>query len=206
MVVEQTGRGERGYDIYSRLLKDRIVFLGTPVDDMVANLIIAQMLFLQMDDPKKDIQLYINSPGGSVTAGLAIYDTIQFMTCDVNTYCIGQAASMGAVLLAAGAKGKRYALPHARILMHRGSAGIGGSAVDIEVQADDLRHTVDTVLGLIAEDTGQPVERIFDDSLHDHWYTTEQAMDYGFIDGIVSSFGQVMPARKHRIGLKGDTT
>ena len=134
MVVEQTGRGERGYDIYSRLLVDRIVFLGTPVDDMVANLIIAQLLFLQMNDPKKDIHLYINSPGGSVTAGLAIYDTMQFMTCDVNTYCIGQAASMGAVLLCGGTKGKRYALPNANIMIHQVLGGAEGQASDVEIR------------------------------------------------------------------------
>jgi len=204
MVVEQTSRGERAYDIYSRLLRDNIIFLGTPIDDQVANLIVAQMLFLSGEDPEKDVQLYINSPGGSITAGLAIYDTMQFIKNNVVTYCIGQAASMGAFLLLAGTKGKRFALPHARILMHRGSAGIGGSAVDIEVQADDLRYTVDTVLGLIAADTGQPVERIFGDSLHDHWYTAAEARDFGFVDEIVGSFGQVMPTRKHRIGLQGE--
>jgi ATP-dependent Clp protease protease subunit len=137
---------------------------------------------------------------------MAIYDTMELVSPEVGTICMGLGASMGQFLLSAGAKGKRFALPHARILMHRGSAGIGGSAVDIEVQADDLRHMVDTVLGLIATDTGQPVERIFDDSLHDRWYTAEQARDYGFIDEIVGSFGEVMPARKHRIGLRGDTT
>ena len=203
MVVEQTSRGERAYDIYSRLLKEHIIFIGTPIDDHVANLATAQMLFLQAEDPEKDIQLYINSPGGSITAGFAIYDTMQFVKPDVVTTCVGQAASIAAVLLAGGTPKKRFALPHARILMHRGSAGIGGSAVDIEVQADDLRHTVDTVLGLIAQDTGQPVERIFDDSLHDHWYTAAEAREYGFIDEIVGSFGQIMPSRRHRIGLKG---
>src|SRR5205809_7672674 len=137
-VVEQTGRGERSYDIYSRLLVDRIVFIGTPIDDMVANIVIAQMLFLQMADPKKDVHVYINSPGGSVTAGLAIYDTMQFMTCDVNTYCIGQAASMGAVLLAAGTKGKRYALPNARIMIHQPWGGVQGQATDISIQAQEL--------------------------------------------------------------------
>ena len=143
MVVEQTGRGERGYDIYSRLLVDRIVFLGTPVDDTVSNVIIAQLLFLQMTDPKKDIHLYINSPGGSVTAGLAIYDTMQFLTCDVNTYCIGQAASMGAVLLAAGTKGKRYALPNARIMIHQPWGGVQGQATDISIQAQEILRLKD---------------------------------------------------------------
>src|SRR5207247_2528425 len=145
MVVEQTGRGERGYDIYSRLLVDRIVFLGMPVDDTVSNVIIAQLLFLQMTDPKKDIHLYINSPGGSVTAGLAIYDTMQFLTCDVNTYCIGQAASMGAVLLAAGTKGKRYALPNARIMIHQPWGGVQGQATDISIQAQEILRLKDRI-------------------------------------------------------------
>src|SRR6266852_8859476 len=160
MVVEQTGRGERGYDIYSRLLVDRIVFLGTPVDDMVANLIIAQLLFLQMADPKKDIHLYINSPGGSVTAGLAIYDTIQYMTCDVNTYCVGQAASMGAVLLAAGAKGKRYALPNARIMIHQPWGGVQGAAADISIQAKEILRLKDRLNEILALATGRPIESI----------------------------------------------
>src|SRR6266480_890543 len=155
-------------------------------------------------DDRLDVALWIHSPGGSVPSMLAIRDVMRLVPCDVSTLVLGLACSAGQFLLSAGAKGKRFALPHARILMHRGSAGIGGSAVDIEVQADDLRHMVDTVLGLISEDTGQPVSRIFDDSLHDHWYTAEQAREYGFIDDIVDSFAQVMPARKHRIGLKGE--
>jgi ATP-dependent Clp protease, protease subunit len=150
MVVEQTGRGERGYDIYSRLLVDRIVFLGTPVDDMVSNVIVAQLLFLQMTDPKKDIHLYINSPGGSVTAGLAVYDTMQFMTCPVNTYCIGQAASMGAVLLAAGTKGKRYALPNARIMVHQPWGGVQGQASDISIQAKEILRIRDRLNEILA--------------------------------------------------------
>jgi ATP-dependent Clp protease protease subunit len=176
------------------------------LDDDNGTLLATQLLTLAAEDPAADVALWINSPGGSVPSMLAIRDVMRLVPCDVSTLALGLACSAGQFLLSAGAKGKRFALPHARILMHRGSAGIGGSAVDVEVQADDLRHMVDTVLGLIATDTGQPVEAIFDDSLHDHWYTAEQARDYGFIDEIVGSFGQVMPARKHRIGLKGDTT
>ena len=174
------------------------------LDDDNGTLLATQLLTLAAEDPGSDVALWINSPGGSVPSMLAIRDVMRLVPCDVSTLVLGLACSAGQFLLSAGTKGKRYALPHARILMHRGSAGIGGSAVDIEVQADDLRHTVDTVLGLISEDTGQPVSRIFDDSLHDHWYTAAEAREYGFIDGIVDSFGQVMPARKHRIGLKGE--
>jgi ATP-dependent Clp protease protease subunit len=164
-------------------------------------LLTTQLLTLAAEDPGAGIALWINSPGGDVPSMLAIRDVMRLVPCDVSTLALGLACSAGQFLLSSGAKGKRFALPHARILMHRGSAGIGGSAADIEVQADDLRHMVDTVLGLIAEDTGQPVERIFEDSLHDHWYTAEQAREYGFIDEIVEEFGQVMPARKHRMGL-----
>ena len=174
------------------------------LDDDNGTLLATQLLTLAAEDPGSDVALWINSPGGSVPSMLAIRDVMRLVPCDVSTLALGLACSAGQFLLSAGTKGKRFALPHARILMHRGSAGIGGSAVDIEVQADDLRHTVDTVLGLISEDTGQPVSRIFDDSLHDHWYTAAQAREYGFIDGIVDSFAQVMPARKHRIGLKGE--
>src|SRR6185369_3483249 len=158
IVVEQTGRGERQYDIYSRLLIDRIVFLGYPVDDQIANLIIAQLLFLQMSDPKKDIHFYINSPGGSITAGLAIYDTMQFMTCDVNTYCIGMAASMGAVLLCAGTKGKRYALPNSDIMIHQASGGAQGTASDVERTVEFLYKLNRRVKGIIAHHTGQPID------------------------------------------------
>src|SRR5881296_2185317 len=154
-VVEQTGRGERAYDIYSRLLVDRIIFLGTPVDDMVANAIIAQLLFLQMTDPKKDIHLYINSPGGSVTAGLAIYDTMQFLTCDVNTYCIGQAASMGAVLLAGGAKGKRYALPNSNVMIHQLLGGVQGQATDISIQAQEILRLKDRINEILGKHCGK---------------------------------------------------
>ncbi len=186
-----------------RLLLQRVLVLDGVLDDDNGTLLATQLLTLALEDPAADIALWINSPGGSVPSMLAIRDVMRLVPCDVSTLALGLACSAGQFLLSAGAKGKRFALPHARILMHRGSAGIGGSAVDIEVQADDLRHTVDTVLGLIAEDTGQPVGRIFDDSLHDHWYTTAEAMEYGFIDEIVGSFGQIVAARKHRIGLKG---
>src|SRR5271156_5796700 len=187
MVVEQTGRGERGYDIYSRLLVDRIVFLGTPVDDMVANLIIAQFLFLQMSDPKKDIHLYINSPGGSVTAGLAIYDTMQFMTCDVNTYCIGQAASMGAVLLAAGTKGKRYALPNARIMIHQPWGGVQGQASDISIQAKEILRMRDRLNEILSLHTGKPIDAITKDTDRDFFMSAAESRDYGLVDDVVKS-------------------
>jgi ATP-dependent Clp protease protease subunit len=187
MVVEQTGRGERGYDIYSRLLVDRIVFLGTPVDDMVANVIIAQLLFLQMTDPKKDIHLYINSPGGSVTAGLAIYDTMQFLTCDVNTYCIGQAASMGAVLLCAGAKGKRYALPNARIMVHQPWGGVQGQASDISIQAKEILRLKDRLNEILASHSGQGIEAITRDTDRDRFMSADEAKAYGLVDEVVKS-------------------
>jgi ATP-dependent Clp protease protease subunit len=190
--------------VREQLLVQRILVLDGVLDDDNGTLLATQLLRLAAEDPAADIALWIHSPGGSVPSMLAIRDLMRLVPCDVSTLALGLACSAGQFLLSAGAKGKRFALPHARILMHRGSSGIGGSAVDIEVQADDLRHTVDTVLGLIAADTGQPVERIFDDSLHDHWYTAEQARDFGFVDEIVGSFGQVMPTRKHRIGLQGD--
>ena len=189
--------------VREQLLHQRILALDGVLDDDNGTLLATQLLTLAAEDPVADAALWIHSPGGSVPSMLAIRDFMRLVPCDVSTLALGLACSAGQFLLSAGTRGKRYALPHARILMHRGSAGIGGSAADIEVQADDLRHTVDTVLGLIAEDTGQPVERIFDDSLHDHWYTAAEARDYGFIDEIIGSFGQVMPSRKHRIGLKG---
>jgi ATP-dependent Clp protease, protease subunit len=191
--------------VREQLQNQRILVLDGVLDDDNGTLLATQLLTLAAEDPAADAALWINSPGGSVPSMLAIRDVMRLVPCDVSTLALGLACSAGQFLLSAGAKGKRFALPHARILMHRGSAGIGGSAVDIEVQADDLRHTVDTVLGLIAEDTGQPVERIFSDSLHDHWYTAAEARDYGFIDEIVGSFGQVRPARKHRIGLQGSS-
>ena len=187
MVVEQTGRGERGYDIYSRLLVDRIVFLGTPVDDMVANVIIAQLLFLQMSDPKKDIHLYINSPGGSVTSGLAIYDTMQFLTCDVNTYCIGQAASMGAVLLAAGTAKKRYALPNARIMIHQPWGGVQGQATDISIQAKEILRLKDRLNEILAHHCGQTLEDLTRDTDRDRFMSATEAKAYGLVDEVVKS-------------------
>ncbi|MBI5383201.1 MAG: ATP-dependent Clp endopeptidase proteolytic subunit ClpP [Verrucomicrobia bacterium] len=187
MVVEQTGRGERGYDIYSRLLVDRIVFLGTPIDDMVSNLIIAQLLFLQMNDPKKDIHLYLNSPGGSVTSGLAIYDTLQFVTCDVNTYCIGQAASMGAVLLCAGTKGKRYALPNARIMIHQPWGGVQGQATDISIQAKEILRLKDRLNEILARHCGKTVDDIAKDTDRDRFMSADEAKDYGLVDQVVQS-------------------
>jgi ATP-dependent Clp protease protease subunit len=186
-----------------QLLLRRVLVLDGVLDDDNGTLLMTQLLALAAEDSGTDVALWINSPGGSVPSMLAIRDIIRLVPCDVATLALGLACSAGQFLLSAGTKGKRFALPHARILMHRGSAGIGGSAVDIEVQADDLRHTVDTVLGLIAEDTGQPLSRIFDDSLHDHWYTATEAREFGFVDGIVESFGQVMPARARRVGLQG---
>jgi ATP-dependent Clp protease protease subunit len=191
MVVEQTGRGERGYDIYSRLLVDRIVFLGTPVDDMVSNLVIAQLLFLQMTDPKKDIHLYINCPGGSVTAGLAIYDTLQFVTCDVNTYCIGQASSMGAVLLAAGTKGKRYALPNARIMIHQPWGGVQGAATDISIQAKEILRLKDRLNEILAKHCGKTFDEISRDTDRDRFMSAEEAKDYGLVDLVVQSRKEV---------------
>ncbi|NDF01046.1 MAG: ATP-dependent Clp protease proteolytic subunit, partial [Verrucomicrobia bacterium] len=187
MVVEQTGRGERGYDIYSRLLIDRIVFLGTPVDDMVANVIIAQLLFLQMNDPKKDIHLYINSPGGSVTAGLAIYDTMQFMTCDVNTYCIGQAASMGAVLLCGGTKGKRFALPNANIMIHQVLGGAEGQASDVEIRVKYMLKLKQRLNEIIAKHTGQPVDVVEKACDRDNFMSSEEAKKFGLVDEVVAS-------------------
>jgi ATP-dependent Clp protease protease subunit len=187
MVVEQTGRGERGYDIYSRLLKDRIIFIGTPIDDNVANLIIAQMLHLQSEDAAKDINLYINSPGGSVTAGLAIYDTIQFVKCDVTTYCVGQAASMGAVLLAAGTKGKRLALPNARIMIHQPWGGVQGQASDISIQAKEILRMRDRLNEILALHTGKAIDVIGKDTDRDFFMSAAEARDYGLVDDVVKS-------------------
>jgi len=187
MVVEQTGRGERGYDIYSRLLVDRIVFLGTPVDDMVANVIIAQLLFLQMNDPKKDIHLYINSPGGNVSAGLAIYDTVQFLTCDVNTYCVGMAASMGAFLLAAGTKGKRYALPNSDIMIHQVSGGAQGTASDVERSVEHMFKLKKRLNRILAQHTGKSEAEVERDSDRDYWMSAEEAKAYGLVDEVVKS-------------------
>jgi ATP-dependent Clp protease protease subunit len=186
-VVEQTGRGERSYDIYSRLLKDRIVFLGTAIDDGVANSVIAQLLFLQMDDGKKDINLYINSPGGSVTAGLAIFDTMQFLTCDVNTYCIGMAASMGAVLLAAGTKGKRYALPNSDIMIHQVSGGAQGTASDVERTVEFMFKLKKRLIRILANATGKSEEQVHHDSDRDYYMTADEAKSYGLVDEVVKS-------------------
>ncbi len=186
MVIEQTSRGyERAYDIYSRLLKDRIVFIGTPIDDFVANLIIAQMLFLQMEDVNKDINIYINSPGGSVTSGLAIYDTIQFVRCDVATYCVGQAASMGALLLSAGTKGKRFALPNSRVMIHQPWGGVQGAASDISIQAKEILKLRDKINDILAQHTGQPLEKIQKDTDRDYFMSSQEAKDYGLIDEVV---------------------
>lgn len=186
-VVEQTGRGERGYDIYSRLLVDRIVFLGTDVNDMVSNVIIAQLLFLQMQDPKKDIHFYINSPGGSVTAGMAIYDTIQWLSCDVNTYCIGQAASMGAVLLCAGTKGKRYALPNSNIMIHQILGGAEGQATDVEIRVKYMLRLKNSLNAILSKHTGQPVEVVEKACDRDNFMTADEAKDFGLVDEVVKS-------------------
>jgi len=190
-VIEQTGRGERAYDIYSRLLKDRIIFLGTAVDDHVANIVIAQMLFLQMEDAKKDIHLYINSPGGSVTAGLAIYDTMQFVTCDVTTYCLGMAASMGAVLLAAGTKGKRYALPNSDIMIHQVSGGAQGQASDVERQVEFMFKLKKRLNRILSAHTGKPEDVVKADSDRDYYMTATEAKEYGLVDHVVESRKEV---------------
>jgi len=188
-VVEQTHRGERGWDLFSRLLKDRIVFLGAAIDDDVANVVIAQLLFLDSEEPEKDIMLYINSPGGHVTAGMAIYDTMQYVRCDVATICMGQAASMGAFLLASGTKGKRFALPHSRVLLHQPHGGAQGQAVDIEIQAKEITRYRKLLEHLIAEHTGQPLERVEKDTDRDYILTAEEAKDYGVIDQIITKRG-----------------
>ncbi len=185
IVVEQTGRGERAYDIYSRLLKDRIVFIGSGMDDFVANLVIAQMLFLQMEDPSKDINVYINSPGGMVTAGLAIYDTMQFVKPDVATYCIGQASSMGAVLLSAGAKGKRFSLPQARIMIHQPWGGTQGAAADISIQAREILRMRDRLNEILALHTSQPLDKIQKDTDRDFFMSAEEAKAYGIVDEVI---------------------
>ena len=185
IVVEQTGRGERAYDIYSRLLKDRIVFIGTAVDDIVANLVIAQMLFLQMEDPNKEINVYIHSPGGAVTAGLAIYDTMQFVKPDVATYCIGQASSMGALLLCAGTKGKRYSLPHARIMIHQPWGGVQGAAADISIQAREILRLRDRINEILSHHTGQPLEKIQRDTDRDFFMSADEAKEYGLVDEVI---------------------
>ncbi|MCB0274191.1 MAG: ATP-dependent Clp endopeptidase proteolytic subunit ClpP [Calditrichaeota bacterium] len=190
MVVEQTGRGERAYDIYSRLLKENIIFLGTPIDDNIASLIIAQLLFLESEDPTKDIQLYINSPGGIVTSGMAIYDTMRFIKPDVATICIGQAASMGAVLLAAGAKGKRFALPHSRIMIHQPLGGVEGQAADIDIHAKEILKMRGVLNRVLAESTGKEIDRIEKDTDRNFFMDANQALEYGIIDQIFSKRGE----------------
>ncbi len=184
MVVEQTGQGERGYDIYSRLLKDRIILLGTPIDDNIANLIVAQLLFLQSEDPKKDIDMYINSPGGSVTSGLAIYDTMKILTCGIKTYCIGQATSMGAVLLCAGTKGKRFALPNSRIMIHQPWGGAEGTAADIDIQAKEILRLRTMLHKIISHHTGQTLTKIAEDTERDFFMSAEEAKAYGIVDQV----------------------
>ena len=185
-VIEQTNRGERSYDIYSRLLKDRIIFLGGPIDDDVANTVVAQMLFLEMEDPDQDIMLYINSPGGSVSAGMAIYDPMKYLKCEVSTLCIGMAASMGAFQLAAGAKGKRKALPHAEIMIHQPLGGAQGQATDIQIHAEQILRIKKTMNELLAENTGKSLKAVEKDTERDHFMTAEQAKDYGLIDEIIA--------------------
>jgi ATP-dependent Clp protease protease subunit len=186
MVVEQTNRGERAYDIFSRLLKDNIIFIGTPIDDTIANLVIAQMLFLEAEDPERDILLYINSPGGSITAGMAIFDTMQFIRPDVQTYCIGQAASMAAVLLACGAHGKRFSLPNSRVLIHQPwVTGLGGQTTDIDIHAKELLRTRERLNQILAEHTNQPLKRIETDTERDYIMTADQAKEYGIIDDVI---------------------
>ena len=187
MVIEKDGRLERAYDIYSRLLKDRIVFIGSPIDDNVANVIIAELLFLQMEDSDKDIDVYINTPGGNVTSGLSIYDTMQFVKPDVNTYCVGQASSMGAVLLAAGTKGKRHALPHSRIMVHQPWGGVQGAAADIHIQAEEIIRMKKQLEGILVKHTGQSVDRIQKDTDRDFFMTAAEAKEYGIVDNVIES-------------------
>lgn len=187
IVIEQTGRGERAYDIYSRLLKERIIFLGTPIDDNIASLIVAQLLFLEAENPEKDIHLYINSPGGIVTAGLAIYDTMQYIKPDVVTYCIGQAASMGAILLAGGTRGKRFALPNSRIMIHQPLGGVEGQATDIDIHAREILLVRERLNRILSKHTGQPLEKIQQDTDRDNFMGAEEARDYGLIDVVLES-------------------
>jgi ATP-dependent Clp protease protease subunit len=196
-VVEKSGREERVYDIYSRLLKDRIIFLGTQVNDEVANIIVAQMLFLQSDDPKADIHLYVNSPGGSVSAGLAIYDTMQFITCDVATYCVGQAASMGAVLLTAGAAGKRHALPNARIMIHQPLAGMQGTAEEIAIHAKEFKRIKQKMNEILLKHTGHPLEKIEQDTDRDRFMSAEEAAEYRLVDKVIEHMTVVPQSRKN---------
>ena len=204
VVVEQDGRGERSFDIYSRLLKDRIIFIGTGIDDFVANSVIAQMLFLQMQDPKKDIHIYINSPGGSVTAGLAMYDTMQFLTCDVNTYCIGIAASMGSVLLTAGTKGKRYCLPNSHVMIHQVSGGAQGTASDVERTIGFMFNLKKRLNGILAKHTGKSIEQIERDSDRDNYMSAEESVAYGLVDKVLESRKQLPDAVLSAFEQKSD--
>ncbi len=187
MVIEKEGRMERAYDIYSRLLKDRVIFIGTPIDDNVANIVIAELLYLQMEDAEKDIDIYINTPGGSITSGLSIYDTMQFIKPEVNTYCVGQAASMGAVLLAAGATGKRYALPYSRIMVHQPWGGVQGTATDIHIQAKEITRMKEQLEGILVKHTGQSVETVKKDTDRDYFMTAQEAKEYGIVDHVVEA-------------------
>ena len=196
MVIEQTGRGERAYDIFSRLLKERIIFIGTPMDDEVSNLIIAQMLFLAAEDSEKDINMYVNSPGGVVTAGLAIYDTMQYLKCPITTICIGQAASMGAMLLAAGTKGKRYALPNARIMIHQPLGGAQGQATDIEIQTKEIMRVKKLLNEILAKHTGQPLAKIEKDTDRDFYMSAQEALEYGIVDEVIETKKGIIKASK----------
>ena len=203
MVIESSSRGERAYDIYSRLLRERIIFLGDAIEDHVANLVIAQLLFLESEDPERDISLYINSPGGQVTSGLAIYDTMQYVRAPVSTMCIGMAASMAAVLLAAGAKGKRYALPNSRIMIHQGSGGFRGNAADAVIQMREWEHLVQVNHEILARHSGQPLDKVTKDTDRDYFMSPEQAKDYGIIDAVYSVSGDSLIAQAHDVGLAG---
>ena len=202
IVIEQDGRGERSFDIYSRLLKDRIVIIGTPIDDFVANSVIAQLLFLQMQDPKKDIHIYINSPGGSVTAGLAMYDTMQFLTCDVNTYCMGIAASMGSLLLTTGTKGKRFCLPNSHVMIHQVSGGAQGSASDVERTIGFMFNLKKRLNGILAKHTGKTLEEVEKDSDRDNYMTAEEAVAYGLVDKVLESRKQLPDAIREKTEAK----
>ena len=202
IVIESDGRGERSFDIYSRLLKDRIIFIGTPIDDYVANSVIAQLLFLQMQDPKKDIHIYINSPGGSVTAGLAMYDTMQFLTCDVNTYCIGIAASMGSVLLTAGTKGKRFCLPNSHIMIHQVSGGASGTASDVERTIGFMFNLKKRLNGILAKHTGKSIEQVEHDSDRDNYMTAGEAVAYGLVDKVLENRKQLPDSVQEKLESK----
>jgi ATP-dependent Clp protease protease subunit len=200
MVIESSARGERAFDIYSRLLKERIIFLGEPIEDHVANLVIAQLLFLESEDQEKDIMLYINSPGGIVTSGLAIYDTMQYLKAPVSTICIGQAASMGAVLLAAGTKGKRFALPNSRIMLHQGSGGFRGNTPDVEIQVKEMLTLTDRLMGILAEHTGQGADKVKKDAERDYFMSAEDAKAYGIIDAVFAGTGESLISMKQAAG------